>query len=229
MQEYTELYLKTDVLLLADIFENFRDKCIQIYVLDPAHYYTLPGYSWDCMLYYTGVNIELLTDIDQLLFVEKCLRGGLSQCSGRYSKANNKYMKLDEYDEQKPSTYLLYFDVNNLYGWAMSQPLPISNYHWVEDIDLTNTKEVEKMILNTPDNSDYGYMLEVDLTYPKELHHLNNDYPFCAEHLCVSEDTKQKKLVLTLYDKKKWYSLQNVKISFKAWITTYKSPSHIKI
>lgn len=198
LKEYTEIYLKTDVLLLADIFENFRDNCIKLYELDPAHYFTLPGYSWDCMLKYTGVRIELLTNIDQLMFVERGLRGGISQCSKRNCIANNKYMN-EEYDSNKPSTYMLYLDVNNLYGWAMTQSLPLSNFEWIED-DLSNTNKIKRQIMGTPDDADIGFLLEVDLEYPKELHDLHNDYPFCAQHMCVG-DSKGSKLVLTLNNK----------------------------
>ncbi|XP_055309888.1 uncharacterized protein LOC129573423, partial [Sitodiplosis mosellana] len=200
LQEYTEIYLKTDVLLLADIFENFRYNCIKLYELDPAHYFTLPGYSWDCMLKYTRAEIELFTDIDQLMFAERGLRGGICQCSHRYAKANHKFM-VDDYDTEKPSNYLMYFDVNNLYGWAMSQPLPISNYSWYENNDeLNDTDGIECKIRNTPDDADFGYFLEVDLEYPSELHNLHNDYPFCAEHMEVG-DCKETKLVLTLRNK----------------------------
>lgn len=198
MRDYTNLYLKTDVLLLEDIFENFRNICIEIYSLDPAHYYTLPEYSWDCMLKYTQVEIELFTDIDMLMFVECGLRGGISQCSNRYCETNNKYMNAD-YDPSKPSNYLIYFDVNNLYGWAMTQSLPISNYSWYYDEDLSNVQNIQRIILNTPNDADYGFLLEVDLEYPKELHDLHNDYPFCCEHLATGE-SKDEELVLTLYE-----------------------------
>ena len=88
--EYTDLYLQTDILLLADIFEEFRRGSHTTYCLDPAHYFTLPGYTWSCMLKFTKISLELLSDIDQLLFIEKGIRGGLSQCSKRRISANNK-------------------------------------------------------------------------------------------------------------------------------------------
>ena len=118
LEDYHNLYNKIDVLLLADVFENFRNICIKNYELDPAHYYTAPGLAWDAALKITDVKLELLSDIDMLLMVEKGIRGGVSM-STRYGKANNKYMD-DSFDASKPSKYIAYLDANNLYGWSMS-------------------------------------------------------------------------------------------------------------
>uniref|UniRef100_A0A2S2QNX5 DNA-directed DNA polymerase n=1 Tax=Sipha flava TaxID=143950 RepID=A0A2S2QNX5_9HEMI len=117
--DYSDLYLKIDVLLLADVFENFRDICMQTYNLDPAYYYTAPGFSFDCMLKYTSARLELLTDYDMLLMIERGIRGGLVQASTRYAKANNA--KIAGFDNTQPTTWLVYQDCNNLYGWAMSR------------------------------------------------------------------------------------------------------------
>ncbi|XP_066583784.1 uncharacterized protein [Prorops nasuta] len=168
--KYSDLYLKTDVLLLADIFENFRDSCMVNYNLDPAHYYTLPGFTWDAMLKHTGIKLELFTDVDMLLFIERGIRGGLSQCSHRYEKASNRYMQ--DFDPAKPSKYLMYYDVNNLYGWAVCQPLPTHGFRWIENVDNFDINSV-------PEDSSVGYILEVDLEYPRELHDKHSDLPFC--------------------------------------------------
>ena len=126
MGEYHDLYLVSDVLLLTDVFENFRKTCMQYYKLDPCHYFTSLGLSWDAMLKMTNIKLELMTDIDMFQFIEKGMRGGVSYIANRYGNANNKYMK--EYDEKAPSKYIMYLDANNFYGWAMSQYLPTSNF-----------------------------------------------------------------------------------------------------
>lgn len=107
--EYSDLYLKTDVLLLADVFENFRNTCLTTYSLDPAHYFGAAGLSFDAMLKYTGISIELFTDVDMLLFAERGIRGGVSQINKRYVRANNQYMD-EEFDPSNESTYLMYLD-----------------------------------------------------------------------------------------------------------------------
>ena len=111
--EYHDLYLKTDVLLLSNVFEEFRNKCMNIYKLDPAHFYTSPGLFWQTSLKFTDVRLEFLTDPDMLLMFERGTRGGITQAVHRYTKANNKYMS--EYTPGE-SIYLQYLDANNLYG-----------------------------------------------------------------------------------------------------------------
>ena len=105
MGEYHDLYLTSDILLLADIFENFRKTCLQYYKVDPAHYFTSPGLSWDAMLKMTGIKLELMTDVDMFQFIEKGMLGGISYISHRYGKANNKYMK--DYDSSGPSKFIM--------------------------------------------------------------------------------------------------------------------------
>ena len=135
LQDYHDLYLKSDVLLLADVFEIFRKTCLKHYKLDPCHYYTAPGLAWDACLKETNQNLELLKDYDMLMMFEQGIGGGISHISKRYAEANNKYMK--NYDKSKPSTYIQYLDANNLYGWAMSQKLPTHGFKW---IDVNKTK-----------------------------------------------------------------------------------------
>lgn len=188
--EYSDLYMKTDILLLADVFENFRETSLQIYKLDPAQYFTSPGFSWDAMLKHTKVQIELFTDIDMLLFIERGIRGGISQCSERHFKANNKYM--EDFNPSKPSSYLMYLDVNNLYGDSMMKALPLNGFEWCDD-------DIEK-IKNTADDASTGYILEVDLEYPIKLHDSHSDYPLCAETR-APPGSKHSKLLLTLYNK----------------------------
>ena len=134
MGEYHDLYLGSDVLLLTDVFENFRKTCMQYYKLDPCHYFTSPGLSWDAMLKMTNIKLELMTDIDMFQFIKKGMCGGVSYIANRYGNANNKYMK--EYDEKAPSKYIMYLDANNLYGWAMSQYLPTGNFKWMSDKEI---------------------------------------------------------------------------------------------
>ena len=181
MGEYHDLYLKSDILLLSDVFENFRKTCLHHYNLDPCHYFSSPGLSWDSMLKMTNIKLELLTDIDMYQFIEKGMRGGISYIANRYSKANNKYMS--DFDENEPSKYIIYFDANNLYGWAMSQYSPTGKFKWLtqKQIDETNLAKFNE-------NSDKGLILEVDLEYPKELHESHNNYPLAPEKVKVSKD-----------------------------------------
>ena len=169
--DYHDLYLKTDVTLLADVFQTFRRTSMNAYKLDPLNYYTAPGLSWDALLKYTAIELELLTDYDQHLFIEKGMRGGISMASKRHAKANNP--GIPGYDPSEEHNHIMYYDANNLYGWAMSQPLPYSGFKWVD---------------KPPTEPGKGCILEVDLEYPAELHESHNDYPLAPERLKVKEE-----------------------------------------
>ena len=218
--EYHDLYLKTDVLLLVDVFENFRDKCLNIFGLDPCHYFTSPGLSWDAALKKTKVKLDLITDIDMILFIEKGMRGGISYIAHRHAKANNKY--LPDYNPELEDSYLIYQDANNLYGWAMCKRLPTGNFKWLNNLPETS-EEIESFLNKYTEDSDRGIILEVDLEYPKELHDLHNEYPCAPEKMIITDDMlsdyarkikeehsvssgKVPKLVTTLNDKEKYVS-----------------------
>ena len=130
MQQYHDLYLNLDVLLLADVFENFRQTCILDYGLDPAHYYTLPGFTFDAYLKFTEQALDLFTDSEKFLFIENSIRGGTTVVSHRYAKANNPLVP--DYDQNSPHSYLTYLDANNLYGGAMSEVLPIGDFTFLQ-------------------------------------------------------------------------------------------------
>ena len=160
--------------MLTDIFENFRDRCINTYKLDPAHFLSAPGLAWQACLKKTGIELELLTDYDMLIMEEKGIRGGMCDAVYKYAESNNKYMK--NYDKNKESSYLQYLDANNLYGWAMSQKLPVDSFKWIEKHNLS--KFGEKFIKNDDVNSSKGYILEADVEYPKNLQKLHRDFHF---------------------------------------------------
>ena len=156
-----------------------------------------PELAWQECLNMTKVELELLTDIDMLLVVEKGTKGGICQSIHRYSKANNKYMK--NYDKDIISSYLMYLDANNLYGWVMSQKLPINGFKWVEKSRLSRFNEI--FINNYDENSDNGYFLEVDVDYPKKLFDLHKDLPCLPE---IKKVNKVKKLICNIEDKEKY-------------------------
>ena len=226
MGEYHDLYLKSDILLLSDVFENFRKTCLSYYKLDPCHYVTSPGLAWDAMLKMTKISLDLITDIDMQLFIEKGMRGGISYIAHRHAEANNQYR--ENYDQNRESSYTMYLDANNLYGWAMSQSLPYRNFKWQKQ---DNVKDWISYI----DTKKYGIgkIYEVDLEYPSELHDLHNDYPCAAEKLNVTDEMlsdycksiREKfkissgnvhKLIPTLYDKEKYVlHEENLKLYLK--------------
>ena len=195
LDDYHDLSAQSDTLLLADVFENFRNMCIKVYELDPAHFLSAPGLVWQACLKKTEVELELLTDVDMLLMVEKGIRGGICHVIFRYAKANNKYMQ--NCDKNEEPSFLEYLDANSLYGWAMTQPLPVDGFKFVKNV----SKIDEELIKNYDEDHDKGYMLEVYVEYPKNLHGLYSDLPFLPERM---KSDKCKKLVCNLYDKKRY-------------------------
>ena len=207
--------VKSDVLLLADVFESFRKTCLQYYKLDPCHYFTSPGLICDGMLRMTNIKLELMTNVDIVQFIEKGMHGGVSYITNGHGKANNKYMK--NHDKNAQSKYIMYLDANNLNGWAMSQYLSTDNFRWMTD------KEISKIDLGKyKTDGKKGLILEVDLEYAQELHDLHNNYPVAPEKTKVSRKNmlsgyckkiaekynisigQVKKLIPTLKDKKEY-------------------------
>lgn len=176
MEDYTKLYLKTDVLLLADVFECFRNECLCTYKLDPAHYMTAPSLTWDAALKMTRVRLERIMDMDMYMFLERGVRGGICQTCLRYAKA------------EPGSSSIVYLDVTNLYGWSMMQMLPYGRFRWMQ-------KELWNLIGYEGPYS--GYILEVDLEYPEALHDLHSDLPLAPEHM-------NGKLLNTLHHKERY-------------------------
>lgn len=206
--DYHNLYLKIDVLLLADIWENFRAVCYNIYKLDCEYYYTAPSLSFDAMLKYTEINLELLTDLDMFEFVERGIRGGISQISKRHAVANNKYIA--KYDTSKEDSYIVYLDANNLYGYAMCEYLPVKDFKWNED--TWNSEKISEL----DDKGEKGYLFSVDLHYPEELHDYFNNYVPCPKNIVIKKsylnswqqaeykESRVSKLCTTFFDKKNY-------------------------
>lgn len=204
--DYSDLYLKTDVLILADIFEKLRDDCLSpdAYRLDPAHYLSAPSFSWDAMLKFTSVEIELMADLSMLRFVKKGIRGGLCQVSTRKAEARNHYL-IDMPEDSEDQNYLVYFDKVNLYGSTMTEKLPIGNYKWLDD--------PENFSLDEDTDGDKGYMVEVDVEYHPSFHDYHNELPFLPESFKVHNT---EKLCATLENKQNYIaSLRNIQQAIK--------------
>ena len=214
--EFLNLYMDSDVCLLADVFERFRSDCLKSYGLDPVHFSTAPGLSWHACLKMTKVRLQVITDPDMNLFIDISLLGGVSYARNMYLKANHSGIK--DYNPDILTTWLLLVDCNNQYGWAMSQYLPTHGFKWVEDLSMFT----EDFIKNLKNEQDIGYIMEVDLFYPDNLHDAHDQYPLAPNKVNITEDMlsehqKQlasklcckiggEKLCLTLSDKKNYIS-----------------------
>ena len=199
--DYRDLYVQSDTLLLPDVFEDFRSMCIKVYELDPGHFLSAPGLVWQACLKKAEVKLEFLIDADMLLMA-KGIKGGICHAMQRYAKANNKYMK--DYNKDEEESFLEYLDANNLYGWAMSEPLPGDGFDLIKDL----SKIDEDFIKNYDKDSDKGYILEVDVKYPKNLHDLHSDLPFLSKRMKIN---KCNKLACNLYDKKTVAHIRSLK------------------
>lgn len=190
-QDYHNLYLVVDVLLLSDVFENFRTLCFKQDGLDPVNYVSLPGYcidsaflfcphKWESHDTHFPFCVDLFdnTQADMYTFIEDSIRGGVSMTPGRYSKANHKY--LSDFDPKLPSNYIFYLDANNLYGYAMNQYLPFGEYSWIvpEKVDLMHIEQ----------NSPIGFIFEVDGYFPEDKHDYLTDLPPAPVKQIVTED-----------------------------------------
>lgn len=178
--DYHNIYLKSDVLLLSDVWAAFRNTCYTNYNLDCLYYYTAPGLSFDAMLKYTKIELELFTEVEMYEFCEKGIRGGLSQISKRHAVANNKYMSV--YDPKKEDSYIVYLDANNLYGHSMSQYLPVRGFKWNKE------KWSNESIMNIGDGDKIGYKFKVDLRIPNSLHEHFNNYVPCPENIQIKKN-----------------------------------------
>ena len=192
MKGYRDLYLKCDVLLLADVFEKCRYSSLRNFGLCPSHYLSTPGLSWDAILKMTKVKLELVPDPDMYIFFEKGTRGGISYISNRYSKANNKYLK--SYDPKQESKHIICLDADNLYGYKMSKLLPASGFKWIDPKQFHLNKYTS--------NSSKGCVLEVNLKYPKELRGFHNDYPLTPDKIEIKVEilSRYQQKIVDLYN-----------------------------
>jgi hypothetical protein len=179
MLHYTEIYCGADAALLAEVFDCFRNVVYTKFRLDPILYISSPQLALDMLLLLTGVQIELLSDINHILFIESNIRGGMSFIAQRYCKAGER---LNEVTGEKKFAEILYIDANNLYGWAQSQAMPLNDFQWVspEEISALDWHSMTE-------DQEYGYIAEVDLIYPPSLHEEHNSFPLCPERLTITK------------------------------------------
>ena len=181
-------YAIADVLILADVFEAFREMGMMNFGLDPAHYVSAPQFAWDSMLKSTEAKVDLISDLSMYEMISSGIRGGICMISKRHAKANHEQMG-ELYNPDLPKKTITYFDANNLYGYAMSQPLPDKDFQWVPPERHPTVQEIR----NLPNYSPYGYVFECDLRYPEKLHELHNEYPLAPERVNIETDMLSEK------------------------------------
>lgn len=187
-EDYHSLYLKIDVLLLADIWTSFRGTCMNTYKIDPTYYYTAPGMSWSAMMKMTGIELELIHDVDMHLMLESMIRGGISMITKRHAEVAPEQLAL--HPEERTDS-IVYWDSTNLYGNSMCQQLPYKDFEWIDIPDLTewvaaniNSWDDREIDFNDFEEEDTtGYILECDIEYPRHLHKLHNEYPLLPENV----------------------------------------------
>lgn len=220
-QDYMEAYLATDVCLLADVYENFRSNCMRDYELDPAHYLSSAHFTFDAFMRKTRCIMDKFHDADHYLFVNRAIRGGVSMICRRHAQANNKYMT--NFNPKEPSSYIIYLDANNLYGWAMSQYLPTGGLRWMNSEELN----IEQ-IMSTPDDGDIGYFVQVTLTYPHELHDRHSDFPLAPTHDKIHK-TKLSPYAKYVVNKHKLTQGVNTKKLFTTFFTREEYIVHYRV
>ena len=211
-QDYMEIYLLADCLLLCDVFENFRSNCLQEYNIDPCYYFSAPHFTFNAFLRHSSLTLELLSDINQYLFIIKGIRGGMSMVSKRYALTNKKYV--EGYNSSKSSSFILYLDANNLYGRAMQEYLPWKNFEWMSPHQLNYD-----FVKGLEPEGEVGCIIQCSLEYPVVLHDYHSDYPLApikklipysmlspiAKMICdkhkLKRTTNVEKLLATVKDK----------------------------
>lgn len=196
IRDYLLLYLRLDVILLTDICENFRNTTMQTFSIEPFYYNTAAALSFDAMLKHTKVELERIRDIDQYLFIESSIRGGICVNNVKYLHANNPHIP-NVYDASKEISYICSWDVNGLYSFILSQSLPMHSFSWCSNIQ--NESDIFKLL----ENPNTGCIIEADFCYDSSLHDAHDDFPFLPEKKAVT-NSKYEKLLLTLHNKEKY-------------------------
>lgn len=185
MRDYHNLYVSCDTFILADVFENFRSMSERIYDLDPVNFSTAPGLSWMAALKHSKVELDILTDIEMALFIDRSLLGGYSAVVNPVGQANNEYLGPAHYNPDLPKKYILLLDCNNEYGYSMSGYLPYGNFRWIQPEEFSIFTERYFKFASTTNKT--SYFVECDLEYPVEFHddEAHSDFPLAMEKMDI--------------------------------------------